>query len=169
MSVFDFFRSKKKNSIESSEASIEFGFRAEGITYRLSNNSTELWFTWVNGARIYTETINKWKNDSLLTRNEKERVFNEVVKFVEQKAEKPIIVISADDPSKDLWEQLCSANQLLIKDIEYTSSEKQYQQERNMYLGIIKAGKKLVLDETEISNEKEIDEAMQKRRKKTAA
>jgi len=165
MNIFGFFRRKGRNPAENTRSKIEFGFRGEGITYSLPNRSADVWFTWMDGARIYTATIAKWRHGSPLTRHEKEMVFNEVLRFVVQKAERPIIVINEDDPSKELWEQLCSANQPVIKNIEYTSREKQTQLERSMYLGFIKAGKKVVLDGTEIANEQALDEAMQKRAK----
>jgi hypothetical protein len=169
INMFDFFRRKKKSSTESSESKIQFEFRDEGITYRLPDKHMHLWSTWTNGARLYTETIAKWEDGSVLTRDEKKRVFNEVVLFVGQKDEKPIIVINSDDPSKALWEDLCLSNQLFIKNIEYTSREEQSQFERNMYLGFIKAGKKVILDGIELSNEKDLDEFMQKRGRNHAA
>jgi hypothetical protein len=148
----------------SSESNIQFEFRGEGITYSLPDKYMHLWFTWIDGARIYTKTINKWEGGLLLTRDEKKKVFNEVLRFVEQKAEKPIIVIDKDDPSRGLWEELCSASQPLIKSIEYTSREVQYQSQRKMYLDFIKAGKKVVIDGVEISNVKDLNAIMKRHR-----
>ena len=54
---------------------IEYGFRGEGIKYRLANKSMEIEFTWINGPRIYTETITKWEDGSILTEGEKKSVF----------------------------------------------------------------------------------------------
>jgi hypothetical protein len=167
--MFDFFRRKKKTSGESSESKIQFEFRGEGITYQLPDKHMHLWSTWTNGARLYTETIAKWEDGSVLTQEEKKRVFDEVVRFIGQKDEKPIIVINSDDPSKDLWQELCSSNQPFIKNIEYTSKQGQQQSERNMYLQFIKAGKKVILDGIEISNETDLDEFLQKRGKNNAA
>ena len=100
---------------------IDYGYRGEGITYRLSNKSLDLSFTWINGPRIYTETIAKWEDGSVLTADEKKRVFIEILRFVGKKREKPIIVINIDDPSQALWEEQCSTNGDLINKIEYTS------------------------------------------------
>jgi hypothetical protein len=147
---------------------IEYGFRGEGIIYSLLNKSTYLWFTWMNDARIYTETIAKWEDGSILTEEEKTRVFIEVVRFVGKECEKPIIVINIDDPSRSLWEELCSINAVLIKNIEYTSKEEHYQFERKMYLESINAGKKVSIDGIEISSEKDLDDFLQKRRKDQA-
>ena len=166
--MFDNFH-RKKNSSSEPNSKIEYGFRGEGIIYRLPNKSIELWFTWIDGERIYTETIEKWDDGSILTDDEKKMVFNEVVRFVGKEGELPIIVINADDPNKSLWEELCSTNQALIKNIEYTSKEEQYQFEREMYLEFINAGKKVNIDGIDISNEKDLDDFLQKRRKNHAA
>jgi hypothetical protein len=151
------------------KSKIEFGFRGEDITYRLSNKSMDLSFTWIKGARIYTETIAKWEDGSTLTEDEKRRVFIEVVRFVGKEMENPIIVINTDDPSRALWEELCSINEDLINKIEYTSKEEQFQFERKMYLEFINAGKIVNIDGIDISNEKELDDFLQKRRKNNAA
>jgi hypothetical protein len=147
---------------------INYGFRGEGITYHLSNKSIDLSFTWVNGARIYTETIVKWEDGSSLTADEKKRLFFEVARFVGKNSEKPIIVINIDDPFCALWEELCSANEGLINHIEYTSKEEQYQFERNMYLEFINVGKTVNIDGVDISNEKDLDDFLEKRRKDRA-
>lgn len=64
---------------------------------------------------------------------------------------------------------MCSEHQSSIKNIEYTSKEAQHQFERKMYLDFIKAGKKVILDGKEISNEKDLDEFLQRRRKNHTA
>jgi hypothetical protein len=147
------------------KSEINYGFRGEDITYRLSNRSINIGFTWINGARVYTETIAKWEGGSILTPEEKKRVFIEVVRFVGEKREKPIIVININDLSRSLWEELCLINEALINNIEYTSKEEQYQFERKMYLEFINAGKKVNIDGIDISNEKDLDDLLQKRRK----
>jgi hypothetical protein len=163
-----FIRGRRKNSTEP-EAKIQYGFRGEGISYLLPEKSIDLWFTWTNGARIYTESIAEWDDGSVLTADEKTRVFIEVVRFVGKRDEKPNIVINADDPSRTLWEELCSTHKVLINNIEYTSGEEQYLFEREMYLEFISAGKKVNIDGIEISNEEDLDDFLQKRGKNHAA
>ena len=128
------------------KSKIEYGFRGEDITYRSLNKSIQVGFSWVNGARLYSETIDKWEDGSNLTAEEKKRVFNEIVRFVGKNREKPIIVINIDDPSQALWEDVCSINEILINKVEYTSKEEQYQFERDMYLELIIAGKIVNID-----------------------
>ena len=166
--MFDSSRDEKKNSTEP-KSKIKYGFRGEDITYQLPDKSIELSFTWGNGNRIYTETIAKWNDGSALAEDEKIRVFNDVVRFVGSDSELPIIVINVDDPSRALWGELCSKNQELIKNIEYTSKEEQFQHERKEYLDFINAGKKITIHGVEISNEKELDEFLQNRRKNSSS
>ena len=159
MSVFDIFRSKGDGP------RMKFGFRGENIFYSLSDKEIELEYTWINGPRVYTESIDRWRDSSPMTEDEKRKVFSDVVHFVKRKAKKAIIVINSDDPSKELWEQLCSLNQSVIHDIEYTSDEDQYQFDRSMWLGFIMAGKSINFDGVEVRSEEELDEVMRKRRR----
>jgi uncharacterized protein YeaC (DUF1315 family) len=168
MGIFDIFRSKPRSAEERDKPRIEFGFRGEDITYRLPGKELYVGFTYINGPRFYSESIEKWKDGSPLTEEEKEKVFSDVVRFLKRKRNKPIVVINTDDPSKKLWEHLCSTNQTIIKEVEYTSDEEQLQFERNMYLGFLKAGKGLVINEAEIKNEQDLDNALRARRKKRA-
>jgi hypothetical protein len=107
----------------SSEPEMKFGFRGEDITYRLQDQDKEIYieFTYLDGPKVYSETIARWKNGSRLTEEEKKKVFSDVVRFVMEQHKKPIVVINTNDPSKDLWKHLCSTNQSVIEGIEYTS------------------------------------------------
>ncbi|HEX8709435.1 MAG TPA: hypothetical protein VF723_14415 [Pyrinomonadaceae bacterium] len=165
MSIFDIFRRKTDDKSESGGPKIEFGLRGEDITYRLPDKEMYIQFTWINWPRVYTESMDKWKDGSMLTKEEKKKVFGDVVNFIRRKRKMPIVVINSDDPSKDVWEHLCSLNQPVVKGIEYTSDEEDYRSERSMWLECIKAGKGVVLDGVEVRSEKELDEAMQRLRK----
>ncbi len=145
MRIFDFFRRKNETSLESNKPKIEFGFRGEDITYYLDGKEAYISFTWCNGDRVYTDSIDKWKDGSALTDEEKERVINDVLHFVKRKKGELIVVINIDDPSKNIWERICSMNQSIINEIEYTSDEENYQFERNMYLDFLKAGNKVFI------------------------
>jgi hypothetical protein len=112
--------------------------------------------------RLYTETMNKWGHGALLKNAEKQRVFSEVVRFIGKKNEKPIIVISLEDSSKDFWEKLCSGNLSLITGVEYTFVEKHRHFNQKLCLELIEAGKRVIISRTEIRNEKELDEYLQK-------
>jgi hypothetical protein len=174
MSIFGIFRRKTKEQSESPESKIEFEFRGEGITYSLRDKYLHLGIAWVKEStlytpRLYTETMNKWEDGSILKQAEKKRVFSEVVHFIAQKHEKPIIVINSNDTSRDFWENLCSVNLSLIAGLEYPSLEEYRHFNRKFYLDFIESGKRVIINRTEIRNKKELDQFMQNSRKRHAA
>ena len=144
----------------SNPAKIEYGHRGEDIFYSLQDGrSILLGFTWANGARIYPHSIKKWggiKDD--ITPEEKIRILKDVIAFVNQGGEKPVVNINSNDSDKELWENVCKSESPLIKCIEYTSSEKQAEFERGMFLSVLKAGKGLSIGGRTINNEKELDD-----------
>jgi hypothetical protein len=161
------FRRKTKDQSESVEAQIIFESLGEGIVYSLPDKHMNLQIAWVKEPMLYTprlctETMNKWGDGSNLKTAEKERVFSEVVRFIGKKNEKPIIVISLEDSSKDLWGKLCSGNLSLITGVEYTAVGKHLHFNQKLCLELIEAGKRVIINRTEIRNEKEIDEYLQK-------
>jgi uncharacterized protein YeaC (DUF1315 family) len=166
MSIFNIFRSNSKDTEDPNNAKIEFGFRGEGIVYRLREKEIYIDFTYINGPRIYTDSIEKWNDGSILTIEEKEKIFTDILNFASKSHKKKlIIVINTDDPSKNLWEQVCLSNQELIKEVENTSDEEQFQFERNMYLDFVNPDNGLTIGDTEIKNEQDLDKALQSRRK----
>lgn len=168
MSIFDFFRNKNRSASDSNKPKIEFGFRGEDSTYHLRGKEAYIYFTWCNGDRIYPDSIDKWNDGSALTDEEKERVFKDVLHFIKRKKGKPIVVINTDDPCKNIWEHICSINQAIIDNAEYTSDEKNYQFQRNSELAYINHGGKLTIAGIEIKSEQDLDEAMEKFRKRRA-
>jgi hypothetical protein len=174
MNILDIFRRKTKNQSERVESKIHFESLGEGIIYSLPDKYINLGIAWVKEPtlytpRLYTETMNKWKDGSTLKNAEKQRVFNEVVRFIGKKNEKPIIVISLEDSSKDFWEKLCSENLSFITGVEYTFAEKHRHFNQKLCLDLIEAGKRVIISRTEIRNEKELDEYLQKCRTNHAA
>ena len=162
MSILDIFRRNRQNKSAQNKPEIKFGFGGEDIIYSLPNKETCISYTWMTGARLYAESINKWKDGSILTEVEKQTVFNDVLRFLRKAGKKPIIIINTDDISKDLWVRLCSINQSAIKGIEYTSDEEKTQFERQMCLDILKSGGNLMIGGAKIKNEQELDEALRK-------
>ncbi len=106
--------------------------------------------------------LDKWKDGTFLTNEEKERVFNDLLHYIKRTRKSLIVVINKDDTSKNIWEYICSVNQSIIDKIEYTSDEENYQFQRNNDLNYIKNGGKLTIDGFEIKSEKDLDEAMQR-------
>lgn len=142
---------------------MEYGFRGEDIRYRDAGRELEIEFTWVNGPRIYPRSIDRWKDGEPLTEEEKARVLREAMRFVTQGREKPIIVISADDPDRALWERLCAEQRPAIRDVELTSDAEALLREREMYVAILKSGTRLVIDGADVRTEQQLDELLERR------
>ena len=158
MSLFDALRRALGGESSSGQPSLSFGFRGEDIVYCEDGREIEIGFTWVNGDRLYTDSVDRWRDGTSLSDAEKERVFVQVLRFVKGRFTKPLIVINTDDPSRALWEQVCAAQRGVIKGVEYTSGAEQMQIERETYLQIIQSGKKLVIDGKEIGDAGALDE-----------
>jgi hypothetical protein len=160
------FSSLRTKPNDPNETRIEFGFRGENLIYHRTNRVIEVTFTFINGFRIYTDDIKKWKDGSALIESEQEKVFNDLIIFINEERGKPVIVINKDDPSKNLWERLCKENQSLIGKSEYTSDEEGFQFRQKMFLDILKHGKKLKINDVEIANEKDLDKTMERLKRK---
>ena len=165
--IFDIFRRKTKSQSESAESRIEFEAYGEGIIYSLPEKSINFSIGWVKEStlytpRLYTEMMNKWDDGAILNNAEKKRVFSEVLRFIGKKNEKPIIVISLEDSSRDFWEKLCSENLSLVTGVEYTFMGKHRHFNQKLCLDLIAAGKRVIINRTEIRNEKELDEYLQR-------
>jgi len=170
MKLFDIFRRKsadKSDDVsENNGVIIKFGFQEEGLTYQQAGKEIYVWFTWVNGNKIYPDEIKKWKDGTRLTDHEQEHVFLHLLDFVGRKKGKPIVVINLDDASKSLWEDLCSKNKSLIENIEYTSDEEDVQWNRERILKDLnsdsfKEGKlKTGIAGIQVNNEQDIERAL---------
>lgn len=145
---------------------MSFGSRGGEITYRLHDRELEVGFTYINGSRIYSETIDRWQGGAGLTDQEKEQILGDVVEFIRsQRGGNPIVVINSDDPSSSLWKRVCAQHRAILNGVEYTSDEQQLQFERDMYLEILRSGKGLVIDGTDIRTDQDIDRVLEARRK----
>ncbi len=163
MSIFSLFRARTKRNELSPH--IERGFRGEGVTYRLNGRTIEIDFTWCNGDRLYTETIDKWDDGHKLSDEEKQRVFLDVLKYLSRPLRRTIVVINTDDSSLDMWNRLSADNAKLVKAVEFTSIDEQKQFERQMYLDILNSKSSLVINDVQIHNESELDDLLTQTRK----
>jgi hypothetical protein len=149
---------------------IKYGFRGEDIEYTVRGKSAWITFTWCKGDRIYSDSIKKWKDNEKISNEDKVTILKEIISFVDKShkrswwaSAKVIVVINTDDPDKILWEDICRSERKLIKQIEYTSNQGQKKFEREMYLGVLQAGKRLTINTTEITSEKELDDFLRQR------
>ena len=147
-------------------ASISFGFRGEGINYQRQGNSLVVEFTWIGGPRVYPDSIAKWSGGTVLTDEEKIAILGEVLQFVTLEEAPPTVVVNSDDPSRTLWEQVCSSNGALVAAIEYTSNEAENARERGDFLSALRAGKDFSVDGVDIRDEHDLDRVLQQRRQR---
>jgi hypothetical protein len=145
---------------------ISIGFRLEGIHYETENNSLYIESTRIDGRRLYTDFIDKWKDETTITSLEKEEIFGQVVRFINKKGRtKPIIVINVDY-DKEFWEDLCNKHKDQIKEIEYDSNEKKENFQYNMLLDSVRNNGTLIFDDKTIRTEAELIEYWKNRKAK---
>lgn len=148
-----------------SRGELSFGFRGEGITYRLGGRALEVDFSYMGGPRLYAEGIGRWSDGTALGDDEKAEAFREIVRFVKASGGKPTVVVNSDDPSAATWERLCAENRRFVAGIERSSDEQEFELVRSMYLRTLQAGKGITIDDTRITNEGELDHYLRARRK----
>ncbi|MEW7292885.1 hypothetical protein [Aquimarina sp. 2304DJ70-9] len=101
---------------------IKFGFRGEGIIYKLDGKEYELSSTWIDGIRIHFDDLTKTD----LNVNQKTKMFAEIIQFVNKRDnEKPIICYNSDYKDAELWKRLSSEFSSKIKDVEISDVEKE--------------------------------------------
>ncbi len=155
----------KKNQQINQNIIIKFGFRGENIEYQDNEKSVEIAFTWMNGPRLVTDTIEKWKDGSEISDKEKENIFRNTLLFISSRFPKSIIKISRDDKSGNIWEESCRSMSSLIENIEYSSDEERYQNMKNHYLETLKRTN-IMINGQLIEDEKQLDIALEKFAKK---
>jgi len=166
MAFLDMFRRKDKSDDGGGDARMKYGSRGEEITYRRSEKTIEIGFSWSAGARLETDGIEKWRGGSSLTDAEKTQVFNDVLTFVKMTRGKPVVVINRDDPSQALWSNLCAKRQSDIARLEYTSDDEGLQLQRADWLETVRAGKQLIIDGVRVETEADVSRALERLKRK---
>ncbi|AZQ57305.1 hypothetical protein EJ994_00210 [Maribacter sp. MJ134] len=99
---------------------IKFGFRGEGIIYKLNKKKYEVWSTYFEGITIFIDDLsNVGLNDE-----QKTKIFSEIIQFVnENEKEKPVVYYNSDYKDAKLWEKLTTKFSSLIKGTEVSTIE----------------------------------------------
>ncbi|HAA14397.1 MAG TPA: hypothetical protein DCE41_23035 [Cytophagales bacterium] len=122
---------------------IKLGFRGEWITYTLGSKQLEIATTVINGYRIHFDSI---QNEEL-TKEDREKVFHEVLDFFRAKVSKrPILVYATDGPNAPIWEKLCSEASELIKAVETTTFQAQEDFQYNFFKAEVERGNKIEVE-----------------------
>ena len=143
---------------------ISFGFRGEEIEYITENNSLCISSTFINGRRIYTDSIQYWRNGDTISKDEKANIFRQVVHFANKESDKPIIVVNIDY-DKRFWESLCEEYKTEIKSVEYDSNKQKEEFLLNSLLTTIQKGGSVVVDGITIKTETELIEYWKTRKR----
>lgn len=145
---------------------ISLGFRGEDLDYVLENDSLYISSTWINGRRIFLDSIQCWKSNNKISDLDKAIIFKDILEFINRKTkENPVIVINVDH-DKDLWENLCEKYKERIKSIEYQSDKEKDQFLYDSLLNSIRKGNKLIDGNQTITNEEQFVEYWNSRQKK---
>ena len=136
-----------------SDYKIEIIGRGEEMLYTDSDIELLLTRTYCDGHRLFCESTTGVHNGLVLPFNKRRQIIENLCEFFDTKNKPSIFVI--DEADKDL-----QALERLFKDLisqgnklslEYDSAGKREKAKDDMYIGILKAGKKLSIHGVEIS------------------
>lgn len=145
---------------------ISWGHRLEGIEYETETSSLYIDSTFVKGRRIFTDSIENWRNNQPISQSDKATIFGEIIRFATRKAkEKPIVVINIDN-DRPFWEKLCEENAAFIKEVQYESDKQKEDFQFNYFLDSIRKNGILVFADQTIETEAEFVEYWKKRKSK---
>jgi hypothetical protein len=163
LSFFKKLFNTKANNI--SFPKISFGFRGEDLDYIIKNDSLYIITSWINGRRIFTDSIQYWKSNAKISDSDKAIIFKDIVEFINTRTkENPIIVINVDH-DKEIWENLCETHKERIKSIEYQSDKEKDRFLYDSLLNGIRRGNRLINGNQTITTEEQFIQYWNNRRK----
>jgi len=139
------------------EPQLEFGFRGEDIAYRDGDREVDIAFTYGKGPRIFTDSIQVWKDGASFTDAQRREVLGRAVAFVRAKRERPIVVVNVDDAAAAAWMSICDELRGEIDSVETDSDAQKRAFLKKTLMGGLAAGKGWIVDGTRLSTEEEID------------
>ena len=97
---------------------IKYGFRGEGIIYKLNGKEYEVWSTCFEGITIYIDDL----SNTGLNDDQKTKMFSEIIQFViEKEKEKPVVYYNSDYQDAKLWNKLTAEFSSQIKGTEVSN------------------------------------------------
>lgn len=133
---------------------LQYDIRSEEVAYELPDKSLRLAWTHINGQRIYTDSIDKWKGGAKLTEAEKSSVFADVVAYLRRQTKEKLIIVINTDHDKSFWEAECDKFPTDIKGKEYTSDKNKNDLVYHMLLAELP---NLTVDGLKITTKEELD------------
>ena len=134
---------------------IDWGHRLEGIEYKTETQFLYIDSTFLGGRKIYTDSIKTWSDGQPISQTDKEKLFGEIISFVNRTSkEKPVVIINIDY-EKMFWENLCHQSENLIKEIQYDSDKQKEDFQFNYFLDSVRKNQTLIFGDKTIKTEVE--------------
>ncbi len=157
MAGLSFIKNLFKPPSPEREYSIQIHGRGEDMTYRDQDIELALERTYCNGHRLFCDNTQKDNNGNLLPLEKRIAIINNLCDYFKTKESASIFVLdSADKDHANLESYLASLAKTGHKvSIESDSAEIREQNQDDMYLSILSAGKKLSINGHEINSVEE--------------
>lgn len=133
---------------------MQYDIRGEEVAYSLPDKKLRVWWTHIDGQRIYTDSIDKWIGGTKLTLAEKTSVFADIVGYLRRQTKEKLIIVINTDHDKSFWESECEKFPTDIKAIEHKSDKNKDDLVYNMLLTEIP---NLTVDGLKITSKEELD------------
>lgn len=138
-------------------AEIEIKGRGEEFTYRRGDLKLSMDRTYGDGHRLFCDNTSGARGFPSLSLPVRRQVITDLCDYFDARTNPLIFVIDESDKDRGdlerLFEILISAGYQLA--IEYDSEEKRNRRKDDMYIGILRAGKELTINGTDIASEAE--------------
>ncbi|MEM6724358.1 MAG: hypothetical protein AAF598_09995 [Bacteroidota bacterium] len=148
--------SKHNLNVEDPTAPIRYGFRGEGLYYRLNGEEYELWSTWGEERSVVLDDL----DETNLSDEEKTQMFKDIIAFVIQSDKsKPVFYYNEDLESSTLWRKLCSEFADQIERVEVTNTKQKNMDYYNQLVDLLQhEGTEIHVDEFIIKSVEELDQ-----------
>lgn len=137
--------------------------RGEEIEYKSGDKLLFADRTFIKGSRFYPISVKQWNDGTQLSDEECAKAFIDIVDFLRQKEQNPIIVINRDDERMKLWYSLCNERKL---EIEWTSNLEIERRDYEGYLRFFENGQLMTEERRILKTREEFEDWWLKRKNK---
>lgn len=137
--------------------SIEFADRGEEIRYADDDLALSIPHTWCAGNRIFCDGIQSAHGAPRLTADRREAVIRNLCRYFDTRSREIIFVLDEQDPDRArlaAFLQDLAAGGHRVR-VEYDSEALREKRSDRMFLGILRAGKELNINGTDILDEED--------------
>jgi hypothetical protein len=157
MTIFSFIKNKLKAPLLEREYSIHIYGRGEEMTYTDPDLKLDLERTYCSGHRLYCNNTQKDRQGNIISLKKRQAILDNLCDHFKTKESPNIFVLDIADKDHDGISTYIAnlADKGHKVSIESDSAEIREQHQEDMYLGILKAGKKLSINGTDIGSVEE--------------